>query len=212
MSLLCLVQHAIFPHSPHTSLFLSQPLINRHHFAYMSSDMLCGVNDSHFERLSLSLVAPKFDSLADLYHHHAPSSFYIVKLWTNMHCPLPYGLHAVASRYESKESRRIRCSTTVFSFGKAVVEKTQYEDPVAEGDSFVYYCNHSPMCEYMVHFIDKLRRLDSPDKMNLVLENFSVLQVLTDANTNQLLMCTGFLFAVSATGAPQHAIFRLAGV
>ena len=63
------------------------------------------------------------------------------------------------------------------SFGKPVVEKIQVEDAILENNCFVYYFNQSPMCDYMVHFLEKLKALDSPEKMDKVLENFSVLQV-----------------------------------
>jgi len=50
----------------------------------------------------------------------------------------------------------LKCSTTVYSFGKAVVEKIQVEDPILEYNSYAYYFNHSPMCDYMVQFVDKV--------------------------------------------------------
>ena len=88
-----------------------------------------------------------------------------------------YGLHALTTKYESRDRLRLRCSTIVSSFGRPVVEKIQVEDAIPENNSFVYYFNQSPMCDYMVHFLEKLKALDSLDKMDKVLENFSVLQV-----------------------------------
>jgi len=99
------------------------------------------------------------------------------RLQANLNSGPSYGLHALTSKYESRERLKLRCSTIVSSFGKPVVEKIQVEDAILENTSFVYYFNQSPMCDYMVHFIEKLKALDSQEKMDKVLENFSVLQV-----------------------------------
>ena len=118
-------------------------------------------------------------------------------------------MHGVSIKYESAQHCRIQCVTTVFSFGRAVVEKSQNEEPIRQDNGlYLYHCNHAPVCEYMVHFIERLRSLDSLDNMNRVLENFSVQQVLIDTATSTVLMCTGFLFAVH-TQAPQHTIYKL---
>jgi hypothetical protein len=69
-----------------------------------------------------------------------------------------YGLHALFVKYESRQKMTLKCSTTVYSFGKAVVEKIQVEDPIMEYNTYAYYFNHSPMCDYMVQFIDKVRK------------------------------------------------------
>jgi hypothetical protein len=95
----------------------------------------------------------------------------------NLNSGASYGLHALTSKYASRARLKLRCSTIVSSFGRPVVEKIQVEDALLEGHSYVYYFNQSPMCDYMVHFLDKLKALDSSDKMDRVLENFSVLQV-----------------------------------
>lgn len=73
----------------------------------------------------------------------------------------------------------ISCSTKVCSFGKQVVEKveTEYSRPEHEPSRFVYRINRSPMCEYMINFIQKLKHLPERYMMNSVLENFTILQV-----------------------------------
>ena len=48
-----------------------------------------------------------------------------------------------------------------------------------EGGRFVYKLDRSPMCEYMVNFIRKLKNLPEKYMMNSVLENFTILQVRT---------------------------------
>ena len=71
----------------------------------------------------------------------------------------------------------IQCSTKVCSFGKQVVEKVETEYARLEGGRFVYKLHRSPMCEYMINFIRKLKHLPEKYMMNSVLENFTILQV-----------------------------------
>lgn len=47
-----------------------------------------------------------------------------------------------------------------------------------ENGRFVYRIHRSPMCEYMINFIHKLKHLPEKYMMNSVLENFTILQVL----------------------------------
>lgn len=46
-----------------------------------------------------------------------------------------------------------------------------------ENGKFVYRINRSPMCDYMINFINKLKLLPEKYMMNSVLENFTILQV-----------------------------------
>ena len=71
----------------------------------------------------------------------------------------------------------IQCSTKVCSFGKQVVEKVETEFARYEAGRYVYKINRSPLCEYMINFILKLKQLPEKYMMNSVLENFTILQV-----------------------------------
>eukprot|EP00069_Balaena_mysticetus_P021153 bmy_13529T0 len=84
-------------------------------------------------------------------------------------------------------------------------ERAQLED-----GRFVYRLLHSPMCEYLVNFLHKLRQLPEHYMMNSVLENFTILQVVTNRDTQELLLCTAYDFEVSTSerGA-QHHIYHL---
>ena len=52
-----------------------------------------------------------------------------------------------------------------------------------ENGRFVYRIHRSPMCEYMINFIHKLKQLPEKYMMNSVLENFTILQVGDAAKT-----------------------------
>ena len=80
-------------------------------------------------------------------------------------------------RYESNENVVLVCSTKVCSFGSQVVEKVETEYSRLENGRFVYRIERSPMCEYMINFIQKLKNLPEHYMMNSVLENFTILQV-----------------------------------
>ena len=71
----------------------------------------------------------------------------------------------------------IQVSTKVCSFGKQVVEKLETEYPQIQNGRYLYKIARSPMCEYMVNFIRKLKNLPEKYMMNSVLENFTILQV-----------------------------------
>ncbi|XP_057173441.1 transcriptional enhancer factor TEF-1 isoform X3 [Ursus arctos] len=85
--------------------------------------------------------------------------------------------YGVTSQYESSENMTVTCSTKVCSFGKQVVEKVETEYARFENGRFVYRINRSPMCEYMINFIHKLKHLPEKYMMNSVLENFTILLV-----------------------------------
>jgi transcriptional enhancer factor len=105
----------------------------------------------------------------------------------------------------------IQVSTKVCSFGKQVVEKleTEFAKPDPSG-RFIYKIQRSPMCEYMINFIHKLKHLPEKYMMNSVLENFTILQVISNRDTQETLLCIAFVFEVSTSehGA-QHHIYRL---
>eukprot|EP00069_Balaena_mysticetus_P010835 bmy_06789T0 len=118
--------------------------------------------------------------------------------------------YGVSSQYESPENMTITCSTKVCSFGKQVVEKVETEYARYENGHYSYRIHRSPLCEYMINFIHKLKHLPEKYMMNSVLENFTILQVVTNRDTQETLLCVAYVFEVSASehGA-QHHIYRL---
>lgn len=97
----------------------------------------------------------------------------------------PESYLGVDMMFESDESLRIECSTTVILKGRQVVEKIQVEEGRRALGKTLFELKDSVMCDVMVEFIEKLRSVDTPAVVNTVLENFSVLQVS---------VCTTFFF------------------
>merc|ERR1711862_1018126 len=119
------------------------------------------------------------------------------------------GFFGIDSSYVSTESKPIECSTSFISLGKQVVEKIQTDHPKFENGRFVYRFNASPMCPYMISFIEKLRNLNDPELMNRVLENFSVVQVVRDLNSKEVLFCCAYLFEISLPSfGTRHHIYK----
>ncbi|CAH1717936.1 unnamed protein product [Chironomus riparius] len=155
----------------------------------------------------------KSGGLKELYEKGPQNGFFLVKFWADLNTNLQVdtgAFYGVSSHFESNENVVITCSTKVCSFGKQVVEKVETEYSRLENGRFVYRIHRSPMCDYMINFINKLKRLPEKYMMNSVLENFTILQVITNKETQETLLCIAFVFEVSTSehGA-QHHIYRL---
>ncbi|VTJ80749.1 Hypothetical predicted protein [Marmota monax] len=170
----------------------------------------------------------KKGGLRELYDRDPPHTFFLVKFWVDLNwgpsgeeagagsrggssgSGSSGGFYGVSSQYESLEHMTLTCSSKVCSFGKQVVEKVETERAQLEDGRFVYCLLRSPMCEYLVNFLHKLRQLPEQYMMNSVLENFTILQVVTNRDTQELLLCTAYVFEVSTSerGA-QHHIYCL---
>ena len=63
-----------------------------------------------------------------------------------------------------------------------------------ENGRYIYRIHRSPMCEYMINFIHKLKHLPEKYMMNSVLENFTILQV----NSHSCIVLTYPLLSIFA--------------
>lgn len=174
-------------------------------------------SDPVLEPIDVRQIQDKFPEkkggLKELYEKGPKDAFFLVKFWADLNTNISDAAgtyYRVSTTYESNENMPIQCSTKVCSFGKQVVEKLETEYARFEGGRFVYKIQGSPMCEYMINFIHKLKHLPEEYMMNSVLENFTILQVITNRETQETLLCIAFVFEVSTSehGA-QHHIYRL---
>lgn len=65
------------------------------------------------------------------------------------------------------------------NYNYIIVSSPQTELGHYENNRFVYQIHRSPMCDYMINFVHKLKQLPEKYMMNSVLENFTILQVRT---------------------------------
>ncbi|XP_012720596.2 TEA domain family member 3 b isoform X6 [Fundulus heteroclitus] len=175
-------------------------------------------SDPLLEAVEVRQIYDKFPEkkggLKELYEKGPQNAFFLVKFWADLNSSgmldLPGSFYGVSSQYSSMENMTITVSTKVCSFGKQVVEKVETEYARMEGGKYVYRIHRSPMCEYMINFIHKLKHLPEKYMMNSVLENFTILQVVTNRDTQETLLCIAFVFEVSNSehGAQYH-VYRL---
>ncbi|XP_073514370.1 transcriptional enhancer factor TEF-1 isoform X11 [Phyllobates terribilis] len=174
-------------------------------------------SDPLLEPVDIRQIYDKFPEkkggLKELFGKGPQNSFFLVKFWADLNCNIQDdagAFYGVTSQYESSENMTITCSTKVCSFGKQVVEKVETEYARFENGRFVYRINRSPMCEYMINFIHKLKHLPEKYMMNSVLENFTILLVVTNRDTQETLLCMACVFEVSnSEHGAQHHIYRL---
>ncbi|KAJ3597160.1 hypothetical protein NHX12_003560 [Muraenolepis orangiensis] len=169
---------------------------NKHLFVHIGQSNP-SYSDPYLEAVDIRQIYDKFPEkkggLKELFDKGPHNAFFLVKFW-----------------YEGTENMVITSSTKVCSFGKQVVEKVETEYARFEGGRYMFRIHRSPLCEYMINFIHKLKHLPEKYMMNSVLENFTILQVVTNRDTLETLLCVAYVFEVSTSehGA-QHHIYRL---
>jgi len=205
----------LLEHSAFVDQQSEQESYQKHLFVHIGSSI--SYSDPLLEPVDVRQIQDKFpeksDGLKELYAKGPSDAFFLVKFWADLNTPISdetNAFYGVTATYESNENMTIQCSTKVCSFGKQVVEKVETEYPRYEGGRYLYKIHRSPMCEYMINFILKLKHLPEKYMMNSVLENFTILQVITNRDTRETLLCIAYVFEVSTSehGA-QHHIYRL---
>uniref|UniRef100_A0A3Q3GGK2 TEA domain transcription factor 4 n=1 Tax=Labrus bergylta TaxID=56723 RepID=A0A3Q3GGK2_9LABR len=202
------------------SSFLEQPqdpeTFNKHLFVHIGQSNP-SYSDPYLESVDVRQIYDKFPEkkggLKELFDKGPHNAFFLVKFWADLSINLQDDssfFYGVSSQYESSENMIITSSTKVCSFGKQVVEKVETEYARFENGRYVFRIHRSPLCEYMINFIHKLKHLPEKYMMNSVLENFTILQVVTNRDTLETLLCIAYVFEVSTSehGA-QHHIYRL---
>ncbi|CAL8085410.1 unnamed protein product [Calicophoron daubneyi] len=190
-----------------------RPLAMKHHiFAHIGLNSP-SYTDPILEQVDASQIWDKFpeDSLKELMEHGPPNTFFLVKFWADINVTVESNsAFAVSLILEGTEDVPVNLCTKVCSFGKQVVEKIEDEQPQAENGRFVYRFLRSPMCDYMKSFIAKLLQLPNREMMNSVLENFTILHIVTNKTTNEVLLCVAYVLEVAQEGCgAQHHMYRL---
>ncbi|XP_019473191.1 transcriptional enhancer factor TEF-3 isoform X4 [Meleagris gallopavo] len=193
-----------------------QDTYNKHLFVHIEHSNP-SYSDPYLEAVDIRQIYDKFPEkkggLKELFERGPANAFFLVKFWADLNTNIEdesRSFYGVSSHYESQENMVITCSTKVCSFGKQVVEKVETEYAHYENGHYSYRIHRSPLCEYMINFIHKLKHLPEKYMMNSVLENFTILQVVTNRDTQETLLCIAYVFEVSASDhGAQHHIYRL---
>ncbi|KAF3854143.1 hypothetical protein F7725_022198 [Dissostichus mawsoni] len=165
-------------------------------------------SDPMLECVDIRQIYDKFPEkkggLKELFAKGPQKRFLPDQVWADLSSNVqddPAAFYGVTSQYESSENMTITCSTKVCSFGKQVVEKVETEYARFENGRFIYRISRSPMCEYMINFIHKLKHLPEKYMMNSVVSN---------RDTQETLLCMACVFEVSnSEHGAQHHIYRL---
>ena len=172
--------------TPHQSLIYPPSEVyasEQHDLVRLYANDIRMKNIHAFETISIDQIFDKFprnDGLKDLFEQNPEGSFYLIKFWADVPMPPPL-TNAVNIRdesfftsfaYSSATNRPIHISTRLCSFGKQVLVKVDTsENPQLDSfQQFVHRFDRTPLCEYMVQFIQKLRSLPNAYMMNSVLE------------------------------------------
>uniref|UniRef100_A0A1I7UA55 TEA domain-containing protein n=1 Tax=Caenorhabditis tropicalis TaxID=1561998 RepID=A0A1I7UA55_9PELO len=170
-------------------------------------------NNLEKDHIDISLFYEKYPALLkELFQGSEKKDvFFLAKCWANINVSddVQNCQYAVDSFYKSREKFQLKVSTMACSFGSQAVEKIEQYFPIEVDGSYSFMLNNSPMCDYMVKFIAELKKLNTIDTMNNVLENFTVLQIVTNSETDELLMVLCFVFEVSQEPEPSCSVYRL---
>lgn len=196
----------------------SQQQVIRHTLVQIDYQQPETRNARKLEEVSVGLLQDKFPDLCGNEGLFAragnDSSFYLIKFWTNLSSDSfnynkfsqiedQNSFFGFSTQFEAFDSSpafgEIVCSTKVFSYGLQVVERVEkltgaYNQATGR---LAFASLRSAMCEFVVHFIQRLKNLSSRSFVNNVLENFTVLQVVTSEQTSEILLCLAYAFEAS---------------
>uniref|UniRef100_A0A8C3WNV2 TEA domain transcription factor 4 n=1 Tax=Catagonus wagneri TaxID=51154 RepID=A0A8C3WNV2_9CETA len=184
---------------------------NKHLFVHIGQSSP-SYSDPYLEAVDIRQIYDKFPEkkggLKELFERGPANAFFLVKFWPlfdarppglSESCAFPRGETCSSKGVCGQRPPKLRCPWVLQT------EYARYEN-----GHYSYRIHRSPLCEYMVNFIHKLKHLPEKYMMNSVLENFTILQVVTNRDTQETLLCIAYVFEVSASehGA-QHHIYRL---
>uniref|UniRef100_A0A3B4VNC6 Transcriptional enhancer factor TEF-3-like n=1 Tax=Seriola dumerili TaxID=41447 RepID=A0A3B4VNC6_SERDU len=201
------------------SAFLEQPqdpeTFNKHLFVHIGQSNP-SYSDPYLESVDIRQIYDKFPEkkggLKELFDKGPHNAFFLVKFWVKNSTlnPLLFNSFHLESHFYSckAQSDTVHVSYILRPHNPPQVMKTEYAR--FENGRYMFRIHRSPLCEYMINFIHKLKHLPEKYMMNSVLENFTILQVVTNRDTLETLLCVAYVFEVSTSehGA-QHHIYRL---
>lgn len=177
------------------------------------------------ENIDINQIQDKFPDISGpqgLLHRAPSDAFYLVKFWADINHPdFETGINnqnsyfGFSSHFETIEPYKyLICSTKACSYGLQVVEKVDkiFGTFNEINNRHSFNLDRSDMCGFMVQFIKKLCQLPMTSQMNSVLENFTVLQVITSETPTDVLLCLLYVFEVvppEQNNGPHYNVYKL---
>nr|AHJ60962.1 SD2 [Schmidtea mediterranea] len=185
----------------------------KHVFAHLNSTE-SSLGHPFLEHIEISQIWDKYpetDGLKEYFERGPQDAFFMVKFWIDMNFDvLPQWNQLSTIIFEGVENVKSKLSTKICSFGRQVLERIEEQSPILENGISIYRFENVPMCDYMRKFIIKLSSLKEHSLMNSVLENFTILQTVTNAFTGEILLCIAFAMEVSISDqGSQYHIYKL---
>lgn len=203
----------------------SPPHLTRHSYVQINYKQPSVRQTNKLERIDINQIQDKFPGIGGsegLFQRSSQDAFFLVKFWADINNDYEYSVDdqnsyfAFTSCFETVDAYKdITCSTKACSYGLQVVEKVDkiYGTFNHANGRYSYDLKKSPMCEFMIQFIKKLRQLPRVSQMNSVLENFTILQVITSESTCEVLLCLAYVFEVASIdqigNGPQYHVYKL---
>eukprot|EP01134_Creolimax_fragrantissima_P007181 CFRG7181T1 len=169
--------------------------------------------DSDMETVYASQISDKLSGLEEIFQRGSPESFFVVKGWLDLnHSTVESKRYMMASKYESETPIQLALFTRLYYNGSTVFEGIQHPDTTiyTPGDFAQYPFPQERLCDYARQVLDNLQTCPDIDEKNRVLENFSILQAVTD-NQGRVVICIVYLFEVSTIVGQggQFNVYRL---
>jgi len=167
------------------------------------------------EEISMSLVSDKFPKNNFQDNKGPLGGYYLLKFFANIDYDLTEdeqnAVFAVTQQFESLANVTLQINTQVISFAKPTVEKIEVEYAKFDEASsrWISRIEKSPVCDYMRNFIFKLKRLPEKSMVNTVLDNFTILQRVTNRDTDELLFVLAYVFEAVDGGDAVSTVYKL---
>lgn len=166
------------------------------------------------ENVELSQVEDKVPGLREAFMQGPPHAFYVIKMWGTLSHDwnaLAGAVYGVGLRLDTTLCSSLRCTLTVGTMGKQVLEQTQACFPAespARPSVLVADYGRTPLCGHMVHLLQRMGGME-PEALAPVVENLSVLMCVRDEVNYEIQFCAALLFDVSPTGENTSRVYRL---
>jgi len=198
--------------------------LTRHSYVKIDYRLPYSRQTNKLETIALSQIQDKFPEIGGsegIFQRGSPDAFFLVKFWADLNCDYDYNADdqnsyfGFSCHFETIEAfKDITCSTKACSYGLQVVEKVEkvYCAFNSANGRYSYEIKRSPMCEFMIKFIRKLRQLPRTSQMNSVLENFTVLQEITSESTSEVMLCLAYVFEIASLeqdNGSQYRVYKL---